>query len=180
MQKKSKPMKRTFLIFALAIPVLACNSGSNQPQTAEAQNPNVTIVEEVEENEVSVETEVRAEAGKVIVLNNSEFRETVHDYKSSPQWEYKGELPCIVDFYADWCRPCREIAPILDELAKEYEGKINIYKVNSDFEGELTNFYGVQYLPTLMFCKTKGDPLKQVGAFSKADLKRMIENDLLN
>lgn len=167
-------MKTSFLIFTIAIFIMACNSGTNKPQTTE-ENQNVVIVEEP----AAAETEITKETGKVITLNNASFRQTVHDYKANPKWEYKGDLPCIVDFYADWCRPCREIAPILDELAKEYDGKINIYKVNSDFEGELTNFYGVQYLPTLLFCKMKGEPLKQVGAFSKSDFIRMIENDLL-
>ncbi len=165
---------RTYLLILLSVFFIACNSEQKE-KAPENDNPNVEIVDDTPD----VETVEAPEGGKVIQLNDASFRQLVHDYKANPKWQYKGELPCIVDFYADWCRPCREIAPILDELAKEYEGRIYIYKVNTDFEGELTNFYGVQYLPTLLLCKTTGDPVKQVGAYSKSDFVNWIENDLL-
>jgi thioredoxin 1 len=167
-------MKRQHLLIALAIFIAACGQTAKEEQTTEDQNENVLITEEsVPEEKIAVEQ------GKVMKLNNETFRQLVHDYKADPTWSFKGDLPCIIDFYADWCAPCRTIAPILDELAKEYEGQINIFKVDTDVEAELSSFYGIQYLPTLLFCKNGAEPVKQVGAFSKADYVNMIEKDLL-
>jgi len=178
-------MKKTIiLISALSVLLLtfACNQSTERGQieNEDKQDTNVIVNNNTEEQPTTTTTteETKAE-GKVIKLDNASFRKLIHDYKSNPKWNFKGELPCIIDFYADWCAPCRIVSPILDELAQEYAGKINIYKVDTEKDGELSNFYGIQYLPTLMFCTKTGEPTKQVGAFTKADYKSMIEKDLL-
>jgi thioredoxin 1 len=168
-------MKKTYFIFLISLTFFACNTGSNDGQTND-----MTKADAVVEETGTTETAPTAETGKVITLNNTTFREKVHDYKSNSKWNFKGDLPCIVDFYADWCKPCRELAPVLDELAKDYHGKIHIYKVNADYEPELSSIFGVQYLPTLLLCKANGEPLKQVGGLTKSDLVALIENNLLN
>jgi thioredoxin len=168
-------MKKTFLILFVVLSLMACNNTPKEENSGtEKQDETVT------KDTVQTETKAVSETGKVIHLNNASFREKIHDYKANPKWSYKGDLPCIIDFYADWCRPCKELSPVLDELAKEYQGKIHIYKVNTDIEGELSNFYGVQYLPTLLLCNLSGEPNKQVGGLTKAGLKSLIEKDLLD
>ena len=119
-------------------------------------------------------------AGKLEHLTAQTFRLKVMDYEKNPQqWIFEGDKPAIVDFYADWCKPCRMIAPILEELAVEYEGKINIYKVDTEAQRELATTFGIQSLPTLLFIPTQGKPSLQKGAISKEAFKKIIDDFLL-
>ena len=95
------------------------------------------------------------------------------------EWKFLGDKPCIVDFYASWCGPCKMIAPILEELAKEYDGKIDIYKVDTEKEQELAAVFGIRSIPTLLFCPTDGRPQVAQGAMSKADFEKAIDELLL-
>ena len=114
------------------------------------------------------------------VISETEFKTLVMDYETNPQqWIYKGELPSIIDFYADWCAPCRRMAPVLDELARKYAGRVNIYKVNVDHARQLASFFGVQSIPTLLFARMNGMPALQPGAMNMEQLVHAIENFLL-
>ncbi len=112
-------------------------------------------------------------------LTKTEFLTKVTNYEQTKEWKYLGDKPCIVDFYADWCPPCKQIAPILEELAKEYENDIYIYKVNVDKEGELASHFGIQSIPTLFFIPLNEKPQVTQGALSKEELKKAIERVLL-
>jgi thioredoxin len=102
------------------------------------------------------------------------------DYEKNPQqWVFEGDKPAIIDFYADWCRPCRMIAPILEELAAEYDGKINVYKVDTDAQRELASVFGIESLPTVLFIPMQGKPSAQKGALSKEAYKKIIDEFLL-
>jgi len=108
------------------------------------------------------------------------FLKQVWDYEKNPDtWVYNGDLPCIIDFYADWCRPCRIVAPILDELAKEYKGKINIYKINTEKERELAAAFNIQSIPAVLFCPKKDKPQMSVGALPKTTFVQAINDVLL-
>lgn len=98
--------------------------------------------------------------------------------KNPDEWKYLGSQPAIVDFYADWCGPCRQLSPVLDELAKEYSGKLTIYKVNVDNERGLATFFGIRSIPTLLFIPMKGKPQRSLGALSKTELKGIIKDVL--
>lgn len=116
---------------------------------------------------------------KTIKLTTSEFKEKVFNYDSQADWNYIGELPAIIDFYADWCGPCKMVAPVLEELAKEYEGKLVIYKVDTEKEFELASAFGIQSIPTFLFITADGKPSLQPGAFPKKVFKQVIEEHLL-
>lgn len=115
-----------------------------------------------------------------IELTKSEFLKKVADYESNPkEWKYLGDKPAIVDFYASWCGPCKMVAPILEELAKEYKDDIVIYKVNTENEKELAGAFGIRSIPTILFIPMKGDPQVIMGAMPKPELRNIIENFLL-
>lgn len=118
--------------------------------------------------------------GKVIYLTTAEFKQKIYDYeKNGDQWLYKGKLPAIIDFYADWCRPCKMVAPIMEELAKEYKGKVVIYKVNTDKEKELASVFQIRSIPSILYIPKTGKPSMDMGAKSKEAYKQIIESTLL-
>ncbi len=117
---------------------------------------------------------------KTIQLTKGEFLRRVADYETNPsEWKYLGDKPAIVDFYADWCGPCKMVAPILEELAAEYGDSIYIYKINTEEEPELSAAFGIRSIPSLLFIPMNESPQMAMGAMSKADFKRAIEEVLL-
>lgn len=119
-------------------------------------------------------------AGKVISLNKADFLKKVFDFEKNPQeWTYEGNKPCIIDFYATWCGPCKKVAPILEELAQTYKDKIVIYKIDVDKENELATAFGIQSIPTILFVPGKGIPRLTQGALPKEELVNQIESFLL-
>lgn len=116
---------------------------------------------------------------RVVHITKADFLKKVYDFEKNPdEWKYLGSQPAIVDFYADWCGPCRQLSPVLDELAKEYSGKLTIYKVNVDNERGLATFFGIRSIPTLLFIPMKGKPQRSLGALSKTELKGIIQDVL--
>lgn len=116
---------------------------------------------------------------RVVHITKADFLKKVYDFEKNPdEWKYLGSQPAIVDFYADWCGPCRQLSPVLDELAKEYSGKLIIYKVNVDNERGLATFFGIRSIPTLLFIPMKGKPQRSLGALSKTELKGIIKDVL--
>ena len=127
------------------------------------------------------ETEkVSSAQGEVIVLNKADFLSKVYNYeKNQTQWVYEGNKPAIIDFYADWCGPCKKVSPILKELAAQYKDDIVIYKINVDNEKELASAFGIQSIPTLLFIPKTGKPQIAQGALSKEQFVEQIDNFLL-
>lgn len=107
-------------------------------------------------------------------LDKAGFKTKVFNWESSQTWKYEGDLPAIVDFYADWCGPCKMLSPVLDEVAKKYEGKLHVYKVNTDEEPELSQMFEVQSIPTILFIPKEGDPRFAMGALPKKDIERAV------
>ena len=112
-------------------------------------------------------------------MTAADFKEQVFDYEKEEQWKYKGQLPAIIDFYADWCGPCKAVAPILEELSIEYDGKLVIYKIDTEAEAELSSLFGIQSIPTLLFIPMEGSLMVQKGALPKNVLQQVIEQRLL-
>lgn len=114
-----------------------------------------------------------------IQLTTQGFKEKVFNYETNQDWAYLGQLPAIIDFYADWCGPCKMVAPILEELSDEYKDRLVIYKVNTDIEQELAAVFGIQSIPTLLFIDSAGEPMMQPGAYPKHVLKKIIDEKLI-
>jgi thioredoxin len=112
-------------------------------------------------------------------LTKETFLEKVFNFEQNKDWKFEGELPCLIDFYADWCQPCKMVAPILEELAEEYKGKINIYKIDTESEQELAAAFGIRSIPSLLFCPKDGQPQMAMGALPKETFKKAIDDILL-
>lgn len=148
-------------------------SGAGRP--AEEQSVEMTGAVRPDEETAAKEKPTT----KVVHITKADFLKKVYDFEKNPdEWKYLGSQPAIVDFYADWCGPCRQLSPVLDELAKEYSGKLTIYKVNVDNEKGLATFFGIRSIPTLLFIPMKGKPQRSLGALSKTELKGIIKDVL--
>ena len=112
-------------------------------------------------------------------LTKETFKEKVFNWEENKDWKFEGDLPCLIDFYADWCQPCKIVAPILEELSGEYEGKINIYKVDTEDQQELAAMFGIKSIPSLLFIPKEGQPQMAQGALPKDSLKKAMK-DVLN
>lgn len=117
---------------------------------------------------------------KPIEISKADFLKKIADYEETKdKWEYLGDKPAIVDFYATWCGPCKAVSPILEELAAEYEGKIVFYKVDTDKQQDLSADFGIRSIPTILFIPKDGQPQMSVGGMGKADFERAIKEILL-
>lgn len=152
-----KHLKKTITLFSLLIGFGACSAATKENNT-----------------------EKKEKRMKTVQMTQTEFIKKIADYEANPKsWKYLGDKPSIVDFYATWCGPCKMLAPVLDELAGEYAGKVDIYKVDVDKEPELAAAFGIQSIPTLLFIPMEGSPIVVRGAQPKPELKRIIEGKLL-
>lgn len=111
-------------------------------------------------------------------LTKETFKEKVFDFENNKDWKFEGDKPCLIDFYADWCQPCKMVAPILDELSEEYDGKVDIYKIDTEDQRELAGMFGIQSIPSLLFVPTEGQPQMAQGALPKDTFERAIKDVL--
>lgn len=117
---------------------------------------------------------------KIKHLTYNEFLHKVWNFESNPTtFIYKGKVPAVIDFYADWCGPCRRVAPIMEKLAEEYEGRLVVYKINVDQEKELATAFQAKSIPMVLFIPLEGQPMKQVGAMSEESYRKIVEEHLL-
>ena len=158
---------KKILISILSILILASCGNSNK------DNKKSSPVQET--------TNSTVENSLVKNLDYNTFIKKVWDIETSPNsFVYKGKLPCIIDFYADWCGPCKRVAPIMESIAQEYEGEVVVYKVNVDKEQKLPLIFKVKNIPTVFFLPTEGQPLSLVGALSKEEYISIINKHLIN
>lgn len=157
-------MKKIFILGLTAIMLASCGGSKKE------KNANNT------QQETTVEDNTYTKS-----LDYKTFVKKVWDIERYPDsFAYQGKLPCIIDFYADWCGPCKKVAPIMEEMAQRYEDKIIVYKVNVDKEQKLPTIFKVKNIPTVFFFPTDGQPLSQVGALSKEEYETIINKHLIN
>jgi len=167
-------MKMKKLLFILAVVVISlqsCNAGQAKNNGNE-NNMKETPTETVSQNS--------ATDGGTVKLNKAEFLAEVWDYENSPkEWKYKGTKPALIDFYADWCGPCKIASPILEEISKEYAGKVTIYKIDTQVEQELAAVFGISGIPAFLYIPMNGKPSMTSGiARSKEDTKKMFKENI--
>jgi thioredoxin len=106
------------------------------------------------------------------------FKEKVFDFEKNKDWKFEGEAPCVIDFYADWCQPCKMVAPVLEELQEEYGSKLNIYKIDTEDQRELASMFGIQSIPSILFVPKDGKPQMAMGALPKETFEQAFEEVL--
>jgi thioredoxin 1 len=109
-------------------------------------------------------------------LTKETFKEKIFDYENNTEWKFKGDKPCIIDFYADWCGPCRMVGPVLEGLSKEFEGKVDIFKIDTDKEQELAGLFGISSIPSILFVPLNGEPQMSTGAMPKTGFIEAMKN----
>jgi thioredoxin len=179
---KTEIMKKAILsLAAVSFLFFSCNSGS-----ASSLNSGEESGESMETTAaVNDHSSASAVSGKPVNLTKQDFLEKVMNYeKNQTEWVYEGDRPALIDFYADWCGPCRMAAPVLEELAKEYEGKIHVYKVDTQKERELAAVFGIQSIPAFLFVPQDGRPtmsngIAQTPEATKEMFRQMIDEILL-
>lgn len=164
-------MKIKLIVAALVASLMFAACGNNNGKST--SSPQAAVSQE--------ETNLnKTNMTKTIHLTKADFLTKVANYEKNPQtWEYLGDKPAIIDFYADWCGPCKMVAPILEQLAAEYEGQIYIYKVDTEAEQELAAAFGIRSIPTLLFVPMNEAPQMAQGALPKDAFKRAIHEVLL-
>ncbi|MDD3668228.1 MAG: thioredoxin [Bacteroidales bacterium] len=160
--------RKIILMLMLAtITFVSCGNSTDKEKQTKEEQKNSTVNKK--ENKM-----------KTINLSKSEFLTKVMNYEQNPQeWKYLGDKPCIIDFYADWCGPCKMVAPLLEELAKEYDGEIYVYKIDTEKEQELAQAFGIRSIPSLLFVPMNEQPQMVMGALPKSELKKAIDDILL-
>ncbi len=166
----------SFSVLSFAFLLMSCQAQTDKVKNEAIDLAQTTIAVEAAQEEVQAQNPV---SGEPIKLDMYEYMKLVHDYKTNTNWKYNGTLPCIVDFYADWCRPCKMMEPTMEKLAKEYAGKIIIYKVNIDENKELASVYAINSIPFFLFCPMNGQPQSALGMMSEDDMRKAIESVLM-
>jgi thioredoxin len=157
---------KTIMFILTAIVAVSC-SNSTETRAQDDKSVQASSASSVEE-------------GKTIHLNKEMFIERVMDYETNKEeWVYRGDKPAIIDFYADWCKPCKLIAPIMEELAQEYKGQIYVYKIDTQVERELASVFGIRSIPAVLFIPMEGRPQMSTGALPKETFKSAIDDFLL-
>lgn len=171
-------MKKNLLVMLLLSGAIASCTGTTKNNTN--VQPEQAATKANTETTVITDNKNQTKKMGTIHLTKEEFLKKVVNYETSPnEWKYLGDKPCLIDFYADWCGPCKMVAPILEELAKEYDGQIYIYKIDTEKEQELAAAFGIRSIPSLLFVPMDEKPQMAQGALPKAALKEAIDNVLL-
>lgn len=167
------------LTLTMMLAATSCNKQSDKNAQQKGKEPTASNHLAKEENKTTINKEEK-KMNKPVEMTAAMFREKIMDYQTNPnEWKYQGDKPAVIDFYATWCGPCKATAPVLEELAGEYTGQIDFYKVDVDQQEELAALFGVRSIPTLVFIPKEGQPQTAVGAMNKQQLQEAIQATIL-
>lgn len=157
-----------YILLTSAITFSACTHNKKTENNSQIQTVSKTD-----------DTAKASAEGNVTYLSTADFRLKIMDYTvHQTEWVFEGERPAVIDFYTTWCGPCKMMAPIVEETAKAYAGKVDFYKVDIEKEQELAQTFGIQSIPTFLFIPAKGKPTMQMGAMSKKTFEKMVDENL--
>lgn len=173
-------MRNLLLLFGLAALLLA-SCGNSQAKVKNEKGSESQAVEESSTAGISA-INAKSEAGGTKLLVKADFLKTVWNYETTPQeWKFLGDKPAIIDFYADWCGPCKIASPILEEISHEFAGKVDVYKIDTEKEKELAAVFGIRGIPAFLYIPKHGKPVMTSGiARSKEDTKKMFVDNINN
>jgi thioredoxin len=157
----------------LSLVFVACNSSAQNGAPVISQNQEeIVVVEEVVTEIPNVE-ETNNE-NKPVSITSDQYVQLVADFRKDKEWKFKGKKPCVVDFYADWCRPCKMMEPAFAKAAEKYAGKVNFYKINVDHNKDISSAYQITGIPTLFFCSADGKMTRVSGYLSEEQINEMV------
>lgn len=174
-------MKLIFAVVTIAcfFCIASCGTKNSKAENGSGVKDNLTEENQIKEKPVQTGGN-EIPSGKVEKINTASFIEHIFDFKNEKDWKYKGNTFAVVDFYATWCGPCKRVAPIMDELAKEYKTDIQFYKVDTDLEPQIAQAFGIQSIPSILFIPKSGKPSMYVGAYEKSDYVKIINQLFYN
>jgi len=166
---------RNKVLIGLIVFLFGCHSADQRID--DTKNTDSTVKSEKQNLGIKASSSTTSK-GEVIKLDEDAFKAKVFDFKKNHEWLFAGDKPVIVDFYADWCGPCKKLSPSIEKLAQKYAGKINVYKVNIDEQQTIAAAFGIQSIPTIMFCSLKGKPMASTGYVEIDELEKYISQIL--
>lgn len=173
-------MKLIFVIATVTCFLCLSSCGSKSSTAETGSKDSLTEANGTKEKQEAQINDNGIPTGKVDKINTATFIERIFDFKKEKDWNYKGNTFAIVDFYATWCGPCKRVAPVMEELAKEYKADIQFYKVDTDSEPEIAQAFGIQSIPSILFIPKSGKPSMYVGAYEKSEYVRIINELFYN
>ena len=175
--KNKKNITKFGVIVILSILFIACNSSANNTEQSHfTKQINEELQDEATDKEAIIEDVASNQTkSKPVSITSDQYVQLVADFRKDKEWKFKGKKACVVDFYADWCRPCKMMEPAFEKAAEKYTGKVDFYKINVDYNKDISSAYQITGIPTLFFCSANGKVTRVSGMLSEEQIMASVE-----